>query len=211
MAKVKLQIAHQVPGRVRMKIPSAKGNTELLQEIGNAFGQIPGIEHISVNPVTGSVVLHYDTERHDEFHGGLQRHCGRNGQNGRNGHNGIRPPDTEIDTLANKIEDQAEFLAEHSHSARAIVDFCKKLDRDIKSATQNNLDLKLILALGIIGVTVFEVGATAATPVWVTLSLFAMNHFIELHQHPQARQAATSAPIIVKRGMVKGADSLAAI
>ena len=205
MAKLKLQIAHQVPGRVRMKIPSAKGNPELLQEIGSAFGQIPGIERIKVNPVTGSVVLHYDKEQHDEFHGGLQRHYRRSG------HNGIRPPDTEIDTLAHKIEDQAEFLAEHSKGARAIVDFCKKLDRDIKTASHNNLDLKLILALAIIGFTVFEVGASAATPVWVTLSLFAMNHFIELHQHPQARHAPASAPIIVKRGTVKGADSLAAI
>ena len=31
--KLKLSIAHQVPGRVRMKIPSAKGNTELLQQM----------------------------------------------------------------------------------------------------------------------------------------------------------------------------------
>jgi hypothetical protein len=42
MPKLKLQIAHQVPGRVRMKIPSAKGNPALLQEIGDAFGKIPG-------------------------------------------------------------------------------------------------------------------------------------------------------------------------
>ena len=32
MTNVKLQVAHQVPGRVRMKIPSAKGNPELLEE-----------------------------------------------------------------------------------------------------------------------------------------------------------------------------------
>jgi hypothetical protein len=33
MTKVKLQIAHQVPGRIRMKIPSAKGNPELLEQM----------------------------------------------------------------------------------------------------------------------------------------------------------------------------------
>jgi hypothetical protein len=31
--KVKLQIAHQVPGRIRMKVPSAKGDSALLAEI----------------------------------------------------------------------------------------------------------------------------------------------------------------------------------
>jgi hypothetical protein len=30
--------------------------------------------------------------------------------------------------------------------------------------------------------TVFEVGATAATPVWVTLAIFTVNHFIEMHE-----------------------------
>ena len=41
------------------------------------------------------------------------------------------------------------------------------------------LDLKIVLAVGIAGFTIFEVGATAATPVWVTLSVFALNHMIQ--------------------------------
>jgi hypothetical protein len=193
MTKLNLQIAHQVPGRVRMKIPSAKGNPELLQQISETFSQIPGIEQITVNPVTGSVVLHYDADLHDEFHGGLQHHAGRHGHD--------HAPTTEIDGLADKIADEAEFLAEHSASARAVVDFFKSMDRNIKSATNNNVDLKILLAGGIILFTVFEVGATAATPVWVTLALFAMNHYIEMHQHPQTQQAQPAhagAPILIK-------------
>jgi hypothetical protein len=190
MPKLKLQVAHQVPGRVRLKIPSAKGNPALLQEIGDAFSRIPGIGHVTVNPVTGSVVLHYDAELHDEVHNSLQRHTGQVWRNGQ------RPPDTEIDTLAHKIEDEAEFLAQHSKSAKAVVDFCKKLDCEIKIATNNNVDLQIILAFGIIGFTLLELGASAATPVWVTLSLFAMNHFIEMH-HP-GQHGPHAAPILVK-------------
>jgi len=119
MPKLKLQVAHQVSDRVRLKIPSAKGNPALSQEIGDAFSRIPGIGHITVNPVNGSVVLHYDPEFHDAVHSSLQRHTGRVWRNGQ------RPPDTEIDTLARKIEDEAEFLAQHSKSAKAVVDFCK--------------------------------------------------------------------------------------
>ena len=74
-----------------------------------------------------------------------------------------------------------QFLAQHSHSARAVVDFVKKVDREIKLATNNTIDLKIVFALAIIGFTVFEVGATAATPVWVTLAIFTVNHFIEMH------------------------------
>ena len=77
-----------------------------------------------------------------------------------------------------------------------VADFFKGLDRQIKLATDNNVDLKIVLALGLIGFTVIEVGATAATPVWVTLSLFVVNHFIELHTHHHP-QAAT-APVLVR-------------
>ena len=177
MTKMKLQIAHQIPGRIRMKVPSAKDNPQLLEQIKQTFSVIPGIQQVSVNPSTGSLVLHYDTERHDEFHGRLQQHTG--------GHD--KPPTNEIDALANKIEQEAEYLAEHSHSAKVIVDFFKETDKQIKLATHNVVDLKILLAAGIAGFTIFEVGASAATPVWVTLSIFALNHMIQANS-PDAQE-----------------------
>ena len=123
--KVKLQIAHQVPGRISMKIPSAKGNPALLEEIQKTFSAIPGIEQVVVNPETGSVVLRYDTDRHDDFHTGFahryEHHAGH--------HPRTRPPTNEIDALASKIEEEANFLAEHSQAAKAVVDFCRHWDR----------------------------------------------------------------------------------
>ena len=189
--KLKLHVAHQVPGRVRMKVASAKGNPELLKQIGETFGTIPGMERVSVNPATGSVVLHYDTDRHDEFHGGLERHYHSAGVQC------CSPPNTEIDVLANKIADEADFLAQNSLSAKAVVDIFKKLDREIKLASGNMVDLKIVLALGIIGITVLEVGATTATPIWLTLTIFTVNHAIEMHQ-PYRQAAAVSAPVVIK-------------
>lgn len=48
-------------------------------------------------------------------------------------------------------------------------------------ATGNAIDIKLLLALGLVGFTFLEVGATASTPMWVTLAIFALNHFAEMH------------------------------
>ena len=200
MTKMNLKIEHQVPGRVRMKIPAGKGNAELLKQISETFAVIPGIEHVTVNPTTGSVVLFYDTDRHDEFHGTfrghVEAHGGTHGETPSNGHGA----DTELDKLTNSIEAEAEFLARHSHTAKAVVDFVKKLDHEIKVATHNNLDLKIVFAVGIICLTVFEVGATAATPVWVTLAIFTVNHFIQMHEHEHAlaNSASRMAPINVK-------------
>jgi hypothetical protein len=191
--KLNLKIEHQVPGRVRMKIPSGKGNPELLKQVSETFAVIPGIEHVTVNPVTGSVVLYYDTDRHDEFHGTFRGHYEAHG--GRNGaHAAQRGADTELDKLASSIEAEAEFLASHSHSARAVVDFVKKLDHEIKLATNNNLDLKIVFGVGIIFLTVFEVGATAATPVWVTLAIFTVNHFIHMHEQEHLKAQAEAGP-----------------
>ena len=174
-----VQVAHQVPGRVRLKVPNVKDNPELVDQIKQMFHVIPGIEDVTVNPTTGSVVLHYDTDHHDAFHGHLEHHTG--------GHD--RPPTCEIDALASKIEQEAEYLAEHSHTARVIVDYFKHFDEQIKFATGNVVDLKVVLALGIAGFTIFEVGATAATPVWVTISIFALNHMIQAGMAEAAARA----------------------
>ncbi|WP_428990889.1 HMA2 domain-containing protein [Methylocapsa aurea] len=181
---LKLEIAHRTPGRVRMKIPSAKGDSELLREIAETFGVIPGIERVAVNPTTGSVVLHYDTDHHSAFNDRLATRLRAED---------VSHPSTEIDDLARKIQSEAEFLAGHSEGAKAIVDFFKGLDREIKVASNNCVDLKIVLAVGIIGLTVFEVGASAATPVWLTLTVFTLNHFIDLHHQPMER-----APVIFK-------------
>jgi hypothetical protein len=45
-----------------------------------------------------------------------------------------------------------------------------------------------VLALALAVATFAGVGATAATPMWVTLALFALNHFIEM-QTPGAAGA----------------------
>jgi peptidoglycan/xylan/chitin deacetylase (PgdA/CDA1 family) len=175
-----VQVAHQVPGRVRLKVPNVKDNPELVEQIKQMFNVIPGIEDVTVNPTTGSVVLLYDTDHHDAFHGHLEEHH-------TGGHE--RPPTNEIDALASKIEQEAEYLAEHSHTARVIVDYFKHFDEQIKLATGNVVDLKIVLALGIAGFTIFEVGASAATPVWVTISIFALNHMIQAGMAEAARAA----------------------
>src|SRR5262249_32693380 len=138
---------------------------------------LPGVEDIEVNPVTGSIVLNYDPDLNRNLHTRIDDHL--------DGHSHRpsprpRPPTNEIDAVAQKIEQEAEYLAEHSETARAFVDFCRNVDHEIKVASKNVIDLKMLLAVGVVGFTIFEVGAAAATPVWVTLTLFGLNHFIEM-------------------------------
>ena len=86
-----------------MKVPSAKGNPDLLREIGETFSVIPGIERVTVSEATGSVILHYDTDHHAAFNERLSQRFLSDNQ-------GYRPPAT-IDNLASKIQSEAEYLA----------------------------------------------------------------------------------------------------
>jgi hypothetical protein len=186
--KYQAEIAHHVCGRIRMKIPAAKGNEVLLEQIKRSLSPIPGVHAIDVNPSTGSVIMHYDPAVHEELHLTLSTHGKDHFELPR------RAPVTEIDELEHQLEEEAEFLAEHSEAARIIVDFCRGLDREVKLATNNAVDLKVLVPLGLAAYTFLEIGVEAATPVWLTLGLFALNHFVEMHAHPVAAVQRGAAP-----------------
>jgi hypothetical protein len=187
-----VQIAHQMPGRVRFKIPAAHDNPELLEQARQIFADMPGLKETRLKPSAGSIVLIYDPAEAAAFETQLIPQAARM--------EGLMPrtrkvpkppklrPGDEIGEVTRKIEAEAEFLADHSHSARVIVDFFKGLDLEIKTLTNNVVDLKIVLAFALAVATFAGVGATAATPMWVTLGLFALNHFIEM----QAPRASTS-------------------
>ena len=194
-----VQIAHQMPGRVRFKIPTAQDNPELLEQIRQAFADMPGLRQTRVKPDAGSIVLIYDPNETASFEAQLMHHWA-----------GVMPsmpprppkrrdlPGNELAQATRQIEAEAELLAGHSHSARVVVDFFKDADREIKILTNNLVDLKIVLALALAVAAFAGIGATAATPMWVTLALFALDHFIEM-QAPSAavtpKRAATFAAV----------------
>lgn len=187
--KREIRIEHKVPGRIRMKIPSAKNNPEFLALFQNVFSSVNGITKVKAKPETGSIVIHYDLKREAEFQTHFHHCCAQNDMTVK----AARPGD-EIEEIAKKIEAEAEFLAERSQAVRATVDLFKKVDYQIKAMTGNTIDLKIVLVGGLAVATFVEIGAEAATPMWVTLGLFAVNHFVEMKQ--ETRSQADSAPML---------------
>jgi hypothetical protein len=53
---------HHVPGRLRVKIPSVKGSQVRAHQISESLYEVGGVETVTVNSVTGSVVVNYDPE-----------------------------------------------------------------------------------------------------------------------------------------------------
>ncbi len=53
---------HEIPGRLRVKIPVLKKNSESACDIQQLLKKLPGIKSTSINTVTGSIIMHYDPE-----------------------------------------------------------------------------------------------------------------------------------------------------
>jgi hypothetical protein len=51
---------HALNGRLRIKIPGLKGNPFKAQEIENHCSLMTGMQQVSANPVTGSLLFTYD-------------------------------------------------------------------------------------------------------------------------------------------------------
>jgi hypothetical protein len=58
-----VKVVHFLPGRVRLKVAGAKRNPAYAGHLREAFLAVPGIRSIEVDSLTGSVLIHYDSER----------------------------------------------------------------------------------------------------------------------------------------------------
>lgn len=53
---------HSVPGRIRVKIPSIRCRQDECLTVQAMLKDVEGVERVTVNPVTGSVVANYDSD-----------------------------------------------------------------------------------------------------------------------------------------------------
>jgi hypothetical protein len=141
---------------------------------------------VDSNVVTGSLLVHYDPALHSRFHRRLSEHCEQDDLVT------LSPPAiTDIDEFAEKVEQEAEFLAAHSKVALAVVSAARQFDVLIKRATGNILDLRVLLPMGLAFWAFFKSGSKLSTPLWVTLGISAFNAFVALHYSPtQSKETA---------------------
>lgn len=54
---------HNTPGRLRIRVPIIKASQNLCSDIQNLIMNLGGVNHVSINKITGSVLVHYDVEQ----------------------------------------------------------------------------------------------------------------------------------------------------
>jgi hypothetical protein len=52
-------IEHQLPGRVRLRLPSRRGDVPFFEKVGRELSKHPAMRELTATPLTGSITLHY--------------------------------------------------------------------------------------------------------------------------------------------------------
>jgi hypothetical protein len=55
-------VSHQAPSRLRIKIPSKKGNSSFFSTLIDRLAKCPGVEDVKANPQIGSVLIVYTSD-----------------------------------------------------------------------------------------------------------------------------------------------------
>lgn len=151
-----MKIKHHIPGRLRLE-----RNSITLEKIQKLSGVL------TITESGNSVIIQYNTSSNfvNEFDQLTEAHHL-----------------TELDELFEVIEDEANYLKEHSDGAKFVIEAIEHLDTNIRKSTNNLFDLKLGLVGGLAVATIVGIGLEAATPVWVTISIFGVHHFFDIHK-----------------------------
>ena len=160
-----------------MRLARVNRDPRLMGQLRDFISGLGGVDSVEINARTGSVLVRYQPEFRDNLQSVLANVTGADSF--------LEIPEPD---LAANLEREARFLANHSELALQVIKSLKELNNGVRVATGNTVDLKVLLPAGLAVWAFFKTGVEAATPLWVTLGIFAFNSFVQLHR-PAAERA----------------------
>lgn len=175
MAPAAVEVAHALPGRVRLKVAKLRGNPEFARQAEARLQQVPGIQQVEARPTTGSLLIYYDlatllaegalaalTDGFAELLPEL----------------GTEALMLELETLTTRL------LAEPNPAGSGLVAGVAAVNQALARLT-GGLDLRLFLPLGLffLGVRSLWKADKIPLPSWYDYFWFAFSTFVMLNRH----------------------------
>lgn len=173
-------IAHSSPGRIRIRIPSAKGDSEFLEQARAALCALPEVLEVSCNPLTGSILILHSPGTELELEGAMTSH------NGSTLPFVLAAEKPHVDPPRRRRRKGPR----QSYLASAVAATVGDIDDIVREATGNALDLKILLPIGAGLLGLAMLGKPRRTPIWLTLLMFSFSSFISLHGEESAEAIA---------------------
>lgn len=144
-------LSHKIQGRVRLKIPSKKGDLLYFKNLKDQLLRFNGIERLEVNPVSGSILIHTsDLEKIAEYARDKNIFALKNN----------RPRFTNIYFTVSKI--------------------FKDTDRKVRGITGGDMDIAGLAFISLLGLGIYQISrGNFAAPAWYTAFWYALNIFLK--------------------------------
>lgn len=141
-------IVHNITGRLRIKVPSKKGNILFFENLMTKLQDIRAIEKIEINALTGSIILYSSSKSEDLISSLSSLNILK-----------IVPSNT------NKIKISSSFK-----------NAFKEIDNKVKGLTCGELNLADIVFLSLVSVAIYQIQrGNFIAPAWYTAIWYAMN------------------------------------
>ena len=175
-------IAHHLPHRTRIRLPRSHRDPATMKRMTESLSKVTSIKDVQINDRTGSMVVYHeeDTEILEHIDGALGDVAGE-----------------VLEAILQAEEIEFPGL---SIIGVLISSFMGKADNKIASATNNVVDLKMLMPLAFLGAGFFQASRNAAwlsqVPAWV-LFYFAYDSYTRFHGPvpgaPAAERVGTAA------------------
>jgi hypothetical protein len=163
-------VVHHIPGRMRIKIPGARGKLELLRDVAEVLRALSYVTAVDANPLTGTLLVRYLPQAFDA----LANFLSDQGVDASN-HSG-----------PNRLPNSRAMLNQ----------WLRQADEALREATEKQLDLRLLVPLTAVGAGLLAARRGGPTPLWLTLLIFAFSSYMALDssdQSAKAQEVATGA------------------
>lgn len=145
-------LSHKVSGRIRLKIPSKKGDSQYFESLKEQLYGFSGIKIVEINPMLGSVLIIHtsDVER-------IAEHAQKN-------------------SLFSLRSFKPNLTNLHYRVSEAFKDINKK----IKGITGGDIDIAGLVFLSLLGLGIYQImRGNFAAPAWYTAFWYAFDIFLK--------------------------------
>lgn len=150
-------IKHQLPGRVRLKVPAKRGDFRYFNRMAEVFAECAGITQLQLNPFAASILVCHGADTPFNEIVSFAENKGLFGLTEKPAdYDSVLIPNLPISTLTSFKIDQ--------------------IDDSLLNLSQNRLNIRSILFLALIGLAIHQIArgnfmAPAATLLWYALEL----------------------------------------
>ena len=162
------EIAHSIPGRLRVRVAGLKDNPSIADELREALATLGGIESMEIKPRSGSVVLYFHPSDQATLESGLHRIFASLNDAGEPG------------------SPRSNGTSWQRKAPEDIVQLFRKANQEVESAT-GGIDLALLVPILLLSLSILGFATSALKkgkfpfPAWYDLLWFAFNTYVILN------------------------------